>query len=189
MRARLITQPSSEPISLSDAKAHLRVTSNAEDVLISQRISMIRHYCENQTQISLMPQTWELVSDWFCCEMLLPHPPVQSIASIKYFDVDGVEQTIPSADYVLDNIDDLHARVVPASGKEWPKVAYGTNVVRIRYVAGYPDANAVPGPIQLYILAHLARWFINRSAEGSENGGSGSGFAESLIEPYKIWTI
>lgn len=117
MRARLITQPSSEPISLSDAKAHLRVTSNAEDVLISQRISMIRHYCENQTQISLMPQTWELVSDWFCCEMLLPHPPVQSIASIKYFDVDGVEQTIPSADYVLDNIDDLHARVVPASGK------------------------------------------------------------------------
>lgn len=189
MRSRLVTPPITEPISLSEAKAHLRFTPNAEDALISERISMIRKYCENQTQISLMPQTWELVSDGFCCDMLLPHPPVQSITSIKYFDVDGVEQTIPSADYVLDNIDDLRARVVPASGKEWPRTAYGVNVVRVRYVAGYQDASAVPGPLKLYILAHLSHWFVNRSAVNVGNIVTKMEFFDSLIDQYKVWSI
>lgn len=189
MPAKLITPPSAEPVSLVEAKAQLRFTSNAEDSLISQRISMIRQYCEDQTQISLMPQTWELVLDGFCCEMFLPHPPVQSVISIKYLDVDGVEQTIPSADYVLDNINDLRARVVPAPGNSWPVTLYGVNVVRIRYIAGYQDANAVPGPLKLYILSHLGYWFINRSAVNVGNIVTKMDYVDSLLDQYKVWGI
>jgi len=187
--AKLITPPSVEPISLTEAKAQLRFTSNAEDVLINQRISMIRQYCEDQTQISLMQQTWELVSDGFCCEMFLQHPPVQSVVSIKYLDVDGVEQTIPSTDYVLDNINDLRARVVPASGKIWPSVAYGVNTVRIRYIAGYQDASAVPGPLKLYILMHLGYWFNNRSAVSVGNTVTKMEYVDSLLDQYKVWGV
>lgn len=189
MPAKLITPPSVEPVSLSEAKAHLRFTSNAEDVLISQRISMIRQYCEDQTQISLMPQTWELVSDGFSCEMFLSHPPVQNITSIKYLDISGVEQTIPSSDYVLDNINDLRARVVPAPGNGWPATGHGVNVVRIRYVAGYQDENAVPGPLKLYILSHLGHWFVNRSASSIGNTVYRMEYVDSLLDQYKVWGI
>lgn len=189
MPAKLITPPSVEPVSLSEAKAQLRFTSDAEDALISQRIGMIRQYCEDQTQISLMSQTWELVLDGFCCEMFLPRPPVQSVVSIKYIGVDGIEQTIPNTDYVLDNINDLRARVVPASGKSWPVTYYGVNVVRIRYIAGYQDASAVPGPLKLYILSHLGYWFTNRSAVSVGNTVTKMEYVDSLLDQYKVWGI
>lgn len=59
------TPPSEEPISLADAKTHLRVRSTAEDTLIEIWIATARAHIEDVCERALMPQQWTLTRDAF----------------------------------------------------------------------------------------------------------------------------
>ena len=64
MPEKRVVDPASEPITLAEAKSHLRVTSNAEDALINSLIVAARDLCEHETGGRvLMTQTWELSLD------------------------------------------------------------------------------------------------------------------------------
>ena len=189
MPVRQITAPTSEPITLAEAKAQARVTSSAEDAVFTKLISDAREFCESNTGLSLMPQTWEVALDDFADEMWLYHPPVTSITSIKYTDVDGVEQTLASTEYVLDASSDMKARVVLAVDKEWPDVYTGINNVRIRYVAGYANAAAVPNQLKRWMLVHIADWFKNRDSLVIGTINSRIDYFDHLLDRYKVWGL
>jgi len=55
--------PALEPVSLTEAKLHLRIDTTAEDVLISSLIKAARQYCENYQRRAYITQTWELWLD------------------------------------------------------------------------------------------------------------------------------
>jgi len=61
-----------------------------------------------------MPQTWRRVTDHFpsCGWLCLPLPPLQSVASIKYYDTDGVQQTLDAAVYQVSTAGDQAGRIV-----------------------------------------------------------------------------
>lgn len=186
MPVKLITAPASEPITLAEAKAQARFTASSEDEIFTGLIMEVREFCESSTGLSLMPQTWELSLDNFADEMRLPNPPVSSITSIKYTDATGVEQTLASTEYVLDNASDRRARVVLAVNKAWPDVYTGINNVRIRYVAGYANAAAVPKQLKRWMLIHINDWFKNR--ESLVMGTTSRiDYFDHLLDRYIVW--
>ncbi|AMU86674.1 head-tail connector protein [Dehalococcoides mccartyi] len=161
MAIKIITPPASEPVSLSEAKLHLRVDTSADDTYISNLITAARQYLESVAlQKTLGTQTLEYVLSQFPCgEIQIPRPPLQSITSIKYTDSEGVEHTIDSGDYIV-NTDCSPGLVVPAYGSDWPSNSLiPSGGIRIRYQAGY---TTVPEMFKHAIKLLIGHWYENR---------------------------
>lgn len=174
-----------EPISLDEAKAHLRVDVPDEDALIASIIKAVRLACEAQTQRTLIETTWEQVHDAFPEAVCLRMPRVLQVLSVKYLDESGVEQTLAQADYIVDR-DSEPGHIVPAPGKAWPATAQVPNAVRVRYTAGFgATAQDVPQDIKLWMLLHIGHYFHNR--EASAKGIDPLPFAEGLLDPYRVY--
>ncbi len=65
MPSVLVTAPTEEPVSLAEAKLHLRVDYSNDDVLIGALITAARQHAENDTRRALVTQTWRQVLDQF----------------------------------------------------------------------------------------------------------------------------
>jgi uncharacterized phiE125 gp8 family phage protein len=185
MTARLITAPATEPLTLAEAKLHLRVDATDEDTMITSLISVARHECENRTGRALITQTWEVTLDCFEDSMELPHPPLQTVSSVKYLDEDEVEQTLGTTVYRVDGYAEP-ARVTRTYGETWPDVALDyPNAVRIRYVAGYgDDATDVPPPLKQWMLLHIGHWYANREASAKDLRTLP--MLDGLLDPYRV---
>ena len=61
----LVTAPASEPVSLAEAKAHLRIEAADDDSLIGALITAARQSAEAHMRRALMSQTWRLSLDRF----------------------------------------------------------------------------------------------------------------------------
>lgn len=186
MTTRLITPPTSEPITLAEAKLQLRVDHNDEDALITGLITSAREYAEQVTRRSIMPQTWEVVLDEFPeSDIELLYPTVNTIESVKYIDATTLGQvTLASINYYLDK-DSEPAWVILSSGYEWPETADVANAVRVRYTAGYADADSVPQSIKSWMLLAIEHLY-DRCKEGG-TASLGEGFAKHLLDRYIVW--
>ena len=80
----LNTAPAVEPLTLDQAKEHLRVTDGADDAKISRLISAARRHVEGFLGRRLINQTWDLnCFDWPAGDVFhLPYPPLSSVTSI-----------------------------------------------------------------------------------------------------------
>lgn len=146
MSLKLITPAAVEPITLTEAKAHLKVDHTDDDILITSLIVAAREHAEGFQNRALVTQTWELVLDaWPRGDSIdMPLPPLQSVTSIKYKDTEGVESTWAATNYIVD-IDSFKGRVALAYGISWPSESlYPVGAIRIRFVAGYGLAVSVP---------------------------------------------
>lgn len=195
MALRLITAPAVEPITLTEAKAHLRVDHSTDDIIIAMYIAAARTDCEEWTGRAFVTQTWELVLDEFPVdEIMLPRPPLQSVTSIKYDDTAGVEQTLATTEYTVDNVSQPGWVVPVTTG--WPTSTFeGINSIRIRYVAGYINTDSpadltdnIPGSIKAAILLHLGRLYENREdvVVGTTVSRMPIGTTEYLLRPYRV---
>lgn len=190
MSVKLITAPATEPVSLTEAKAHLRVTSTDEDTVITALIVSAREAVEHELARALISQTLEKTLDMFPDAIELPHPPVQSITSVKYLDTDGVEQTLSSTSYTLDNASDSRpAWLTPAYGYDWPHTYAEVNAVRVRYLAGWANAAAVPQAIKQWMLLNIGHWYENRESVNIGNINSKLPFVDHLLDRYRIWSL
>ncbi len=168
----LVTPPSGDVVTLSEAKAHLRVDVDDDDVLIQALIDTAVAHLEGRGGVlgrALLTQTWDLRLDGFPADdsyIDLPLPPLQSVGLIEYTDRDGVTQIMATSDYRV-NTRTLVGRVTLAPTKVWPEtIADDVGVVRIRFTAGYGAASAVPPPIKQAILLLVGPWYQNREAVG-----------------------
>lgn len=188
MSLRLVTPAASAAVSLAEAKAQLRVDSTDEDTLITSLVVAATDMAEQQTRRAIMPQTWELALDAFPTKFELTRVPVSSITSVKYTDYTGVEQTLDPSAYVLDTSDDYgYAYVRPAYGTEWPSARDG---VKVRYVAGYANAAAVPEPIKQWIKLMVSTMFDNRETESYSSRAVSTTvkiqFVDRLLDRYCV---
>jgi uncharacterized phiE125 gp8 family phage protein len=166
MKFKVVTAPLVEPISLEEAKEHLRVVEEDHDKYIERLIWAARESVENYLSRALITQTIELYLDNINDKelrdddgnLILPRPPLQSIESFKYLDVSGALQTF--TDYQVD------------SNREPGRIKLNTtptvisnrlNAVTIRYKAGYGDKGEnVPMNIRQGLLLTLAELFERR---------------------------
>ena len=170
MGLRLTTQPSVEPVSLSEARENLSLASGDHDVLLRSLIVAARRRAEAYTQRAFISQGWRLTLDEFPVEFWLPRPPLISVSSIKYIDTDGATQTLASSVYrVTSNTDP--ARVTQEYQQTWPTPRHVTECVEVNYTAGYgTDPADVPGAAQHAILLLVAEWFDHPAA--AEDGST-----------------
>lgn len=171
----LVTAPAVEPLTLAQAKEHLRVDESIhdEDGLIEGLIVAAREYAETFTHRALITQTWDLKLDGFpwtsqfaalgTLAIELPKPPVQSITSVTYIDFAGVTQTWSAALYDTDLPSGpmaSRARLQPAYQQIYPVTRYVPNAATVRFVAGYgANGYAVPGSIVAAMKILIASWY------------------------------
>ena len=65
MPMQLLTPPAGEPVSLEEAKLHLRVDFNDDDGLIQMLISSARQAAETITNRQFMTARWRMILDSF----------------------------------------------------------------------------------------------------------------------------
>jgi len=65
---RLVTPPSGEPITLAEAKAHLRLETALDDSYVTNLITAARAYVEQVCWRGVLAQTWELILPGFLGE-------------------------------------------------------------------------------------------------------------------------
>lgn len=192
MSLLLITDAATEPVTLAEARLHLRLASDytTEDATISALIKAARRMAEHELGRALITQTWEEVLDAFPDdEIALTMPRVIAITSIKYIDTSEVEQTITSTNYALDS-SALPGWVKPAYGLDWPTdVLDSTNVVRVRYTAGYGSASDVPEEVKAWIKLQLASMWRNREAfaEGVSVAEIPNRFVAALLDRERVY--
>ncbi len=153
-----------EPVTLTEAKAHLRVTGTDDDTLIGTLITAARQYVENYLNRALITQTWEWRLDAFSpWTLIVPMAPLISVTSIQYVDGQGTTQTLAVTEYDVDAKSEP-GRITPAYGKAWPAIRYQMNAVTITFSAGYGAASAVPSPIKQAILLVIGEMYAHREA-------------------------
>lgn len=169
------TQPASEPISLSEAKSHLRVDLTTDDTYITTLITVARKYCENYCNRYFITQTFEQWYDSFL-NIKLSANPVQSVTHVKYYDEDEVLQTLASSFYVLDNVSDvLPSKILKAPDKDFPTYSLDVaNPILVEYVVGYGSASDVPDDIKHAILFMVSYLYENREGLNVSNTGTAS---------------
>ena len=137
MALKIIVPPITEPVSLSEAKAQLRLDIDDEKDLIEGYIQAAREDCEDFHGRSYIERTLEYVLDRFPIRnrIMLPRPPVQEILSVTYMDADGAEHEFTEW---LPSLDEPPA-VILKPGSSWPRDRlYPAGAVRVRYKSGYP---------------------------------------------------
>ncbi|MDX0251154.1 hypothetical protein GOC31_20875 [Sinorhizobium meliloti] len=161
----LITPPESHPVTLAEAKAHLRVDDNDSDALITSLIGAASNYLDGYTGIlgrALVTQSWRQDFAGFSHSLCLPLAPVSTVSAVKYIDTAGTEQTLPSSVYQL-----LHvargAAVVLRPGQSWPQTRSQLDAVRVEFVAGVPVED-VPAAVKHAMLLLIGHWYENRES-------------------------
>jgi uncharacterized phiE125 gp8 family phage protein len=174
----LISPPATDPITLSEAKDHLRVTSSDNDALITQLIKAATRYAEKFLGRALIDQTWDLYLDSFPTsgqkEIKIPLPPLIEVIQVAYDDGAGIEQTVGVDDYYVDSVSQP-GWIVPQGGTSWPATLDAINAVRIRFRAGYldngsPQQQNVPDDIRAAIKLTLGALYENREQVIAEAG-------------------
>jgi uncharacterized phiE125 gp8 family phage protein len=187
MPTRRTVDPLVEPITLAQAKAHLRVDGSDEDVMIAGFIVAARQACEQRTQRAMIESTYVTTLPGFESRMQL-QGPLLAVSAVKYLDAAGSEQTLSPSAYVVDQYA-LPPAVLRASDATWPTVAAGRpDAVRITYTAGYATAAAVPAPLVQWMLLQIGNMHQHRE---STVGGTVAElpYADALLQPYRLILI
>ena len=161
-----LTAPAVEPVTLADAKAHLRVTGTDEDALIAGLVSTAREEVEQATGIALISQDWRLYLD-DCPSggiVRLRKHPVQFVQSVTTYDAAGLPVTVtPLADR-LDRASRPARFAADSSATSKP-----VNGIEINFRAGFGDTGVdVPDGLKRAILLLVAFWFENRGTGHGE---------------------
>lgn len=184
----LTTPPAVEPITLAEARSHLRLDTSGEDTLVSSLIVTSRLHIETVLGIGLITQGWTWLLDaWPDLAVLrLPMRPVQSIGSIRVYADDGSITSLAADSYLLDGYG-APARLVRRRGRMWPMPGRSANGIEIAFVAGFgAQASAVPEDIRHALLLLVAHWYANR--EPMELGSPAVAIPDDisrLLKPYR----
>ena len=178
MRISVVTAPAVEPITLAEARDHLRLeatgspASHEDDDYITLLIEAARQYVENVTNRPMVQRTYKLTLPCWYEEVWLPYStPLVSVSSIKYLDVNGAQQTLSSTIYDVIS-DTMPSRIVRAYGQVWPSIRDVHNAIEITYVAGYAGEgspadyrSAIPEALKGALKMVLADMYENRERQ------------------------
>jgi uncharacterized phiE125 gp8 family phage protein len=177
----MITAPAAEPVTLNDVKDYLRIDADSEDFdsILTGLIIAAREYCETFQNRVYITQTWEQSFDSFPdLPLKFPKAPLQSVESIKFIDENNVESTWGATNYIVDS-DSEPGRLALSANGSWPSVNLRPiNAVKIRFIAGYGEAEAVPEKMKLAMKMLIAHWFEN--PEAVIVGGVGSSMSKEM---------
>jgi uncharacterized phiE125 gp8 family phage protein len=185
---RVVTPPTAEPLSLAEARAHLRVDSFADDAMLAGYILAARQHIESICGLALCTTTYAMTLDDFpvwADALRLPRGPVQSVSAVRYYDATGALVSWSSSDWETD-LRSEPARVRPRDGFTWPDPADKLGAVEIEFIAGYGGPELVPQPIMQAMRLLVGHFYENREAVNVGNMVTELPLAvDVLLGPYR----
>lgn len=185
MGVRVITQPTEEPVLAAECRLAARLSTTQLDSLIEDvYIPAARRVCEQRTGRSLVTQTLKLTLDAWPAdhEIELPFGPVQSVTSVKYLDLNGVQQTVSTTVYELEVESDAgSAEIRLKSGQSWPSTSGADGCVEVAYVAGFGTSTEVPADVRAWLVTAVAEMIKTGSADIAP------GFCGGLLDRVTAW--
>jgi uncharacterized phiE125 gp8 family phage protein len=182
MHWNMTSGPAAEPITLAEAKAHLRVDISDDDALIATQIAAARQWVEAQTGRALITQSWRLTLDaWPEGDAVsLVRPPVQAVTAIRTIATGGAATIWTAENYAL-AFGAEPQRLLRLSAA-WPAIGRDRSGIEIDLTCGYGAAAAgVPAALRQATLLKLAQLYERRGEDESPEPDAGL----SLLAPYR----
>lgn len=169
---QLSVPPQLDPLTLEEAKRQVRVEFDFtdDDDYLRTLMLAVKDWAEGETSKALLTQTLVLRLDRFPygSRIYLPRPPLQSVTSVVYLDINNVSQTLSSSNYQVvgaRTTPDQHAPcgfIQPVYSAYWPVTYPVPESVTITYLAGWTTVEAVPQRIKQAMLLMLGDLYENR---------------------------
>jgi len=187
LQTTVVTAAASQPITLAEAKLHLRVDHTDDDDLITAQIEAATEHVESVIGRSLVDRTLRVDLPHFHDEIVLNGPPVQSITQVQYYDTDNALQTLATSAYTLDKPAYTMRRVYQQT---YPSVYVRHDAVQITYVAGYGTSSSPEGQVPRAIIAAI-KMLLSEMYENRENSITGlmytkTSAVEMLLAPHRV---
>lgn len=157
--------PAAEPVTLAELLDHLRIGDDEDDAELTILNQTARENVEHQQKRQLITATYEYTLDRFPPgdTIVMPVPPLISVASISYEDLAGDTQTFAAAKYQVETTGE-RGSITLEPDESWPDTeSQRRNAVTITFDAGYGTSGSdVPINTRLAIMMLVAHWFENR---------------------------
>lgn len=176
--------PVAEPLTLAEAKAHLKIDGAEEDGLIGQLITVARNHLEAETGLCLIIRPMRLYLDrWPKTEIVeIARGPVREIEAVTVYDADGTPDTVSLADHLLDG----EARPARFWLRNPPLPGQAINGIEIDFTAGFGETGTdMPDTLKRAMLMHVALMHAWRGVVPLEHQPAAipNGY-ERLIAPF-----
>lgn len=155
------TAPSSTAVSLTEAKAHLRVDFTNDDTYITTLIDVATQVVEEFTRRKLMDQTLTISHDEFPQYIDLQVGPVSSVTHVKYYDESNALVTLATSEYDVDT-KIKPGRIYESKDGGFPNTFDRPNAVVVTFQAGASSASNVPAAIKQALLIIIGRYYEQR---------------------------
>ncbi len=180
-----LSGPDTEPVSLEEAKLHLRVDGDQDDGLIAALIVSAREIAEKHLNRALVRQQWRMVRDqWPAGALRFPFAPLIAVDAVRVADAAGDFQILAPDIFIVNS----HAEpglMVLKSGALWPRPGQKIAGIEIDFTAGYGDSwNDVPAAIRQGLLQRIAHFYETRGAEGDIPGN-----VLHIWQPFKVMRL
>ena len=166
MKLTCKTQPTTQPVTIEEAKSFCRILTNDDDAIISLLIDAATDYAQNVTGRQLCTATYEIVVGGEQSPLRLPKAPLKAITSVT---CNGIE-----LDYTLHY--DYDVAFIEFSA---------TDDVTITYECGY---DVIPASLKAWCLNKVSTLYENR--EGIVVGLSvaevPSEVIDCILDQYKV---
>ena len=179
-----LTPPDVEPLTLAEAKAHLRLDHGEEDALLTTLIRTVRQHLERETGLALINRNLRLyLDDWPNTRIIaLPVGPVTAIDGVTLYDAEGHPTEVGAAGFVLDggaHPPRLFAPVLPSPDQP---------LNGIEITAGFGATGAtVPDGLKRAMLLHLTLLFAFRGVVAPQDQPAGVPLGyDRLVAPYRM---
>jgi len=195
MGKKLVTGPSQEPVTLAEAKLHLRVDTADEDEYLDTLITVARQAIEDYLGRALLEQTWDLVLDGELPDLVTLKPaPLISVTGVYATDLDGTETTLGVTEYAVDT-------TTSGPGRLFKTTSYISRVIRdyasyrIRFKTGYyhledeapvSDPADVPEAIRQGLLELISCYYEDRLGETAPLIPGG---IRQVLAAYRVYRI
>lgn len=214
-RLTRLEAPATSPVSLDQAKRHLRIYHEDENDHIQLLLDACIAFIEGPDGIGLCltPQKWRLSLDSFYARNLvngfgpaygygaayldvgaiysaisIPLGPVTSVDRLAYTDDVGATHLVDRAAYLAD-LESTPARITPLYGGVWPITINYPAAVKVDFTAGF---TSTPADIKAAILLLLGHWFENR--ESVKSGERAAAIevpltVDTILNKYRVGRI
>jgi uncharacterized phiE125 gp8 family phage protein len=161
---QVITPASTYPVSLTEAKSHLKVDTTADDTYITSIIKAATQLSEEYTNRFFIDTVIEQTCSDFAQLQTLFKSKVSAVAHVKYYDSDNSLQTLSATIYDT-QLQYEPSQIQLADDKSFPEITKRNDAVVARYTVGYGSAASdVPEIIKQAILLTIGNFYQNRNS-------------------------